>query len=117
MDGFRRRAKNKFGHSGWIMEFDAVSKKQYIFNHLSQSLSSSPPPGAATAAAGAAAAPSAAAPAAAVRPAKRKQKPRLTLPLSDAAIEWALMIAVTMHQPLVKVREFPIQRGKPEFVE
>ena len=65
MDGFRRRAKNKFGHSGWIMEFDAVSKKQYIFNHLSQSLSSSPPPGAATAAAGAAAAPSAAAPAAA----------------------------------------------------
>ena len=65
MDGFRRRAKNKFGHSGWIMEFDAVSKKQYIFNHLSQSLSSSPPPGAATATAGAAAAPSAAAPAAA----------------------------------------------------
>ena len=82
MDGFRRRAKNKFGHSGWIMEFDAVSKKQYIFNHLSQSLSSSPPPGAATAAAGAAAAPSAAAPDAAVRPAKRKQNPRLTLPLT-----------------------------------
>ena len=35
-----------------------------------------------TAAAGAAAAPSAAAPAAAVRPAKRKQTPRLTLPLT-----------------------------------